>query len=48
MQPEQAYYAHHPGRFVYLRDDDTGELFLDTLRAGARQGRWLSLHRRPA
>ena len=24
---EQAYYAHHPGRFVYLRDDDTGELF---------------------
>ena len=26
MQPEQPLYAHHPGRFVYLRDDDTGTL----------------------
>lgn len=22
MQPEQPHYAHHPGRFVYLRDDE--------------------------
>jgi cellobionic acid phosphorylase len=27
MQPEQPYYAHHPGRFVYLRDEDDGETF---------------------
>ncbi|KAL6707899.1 hypothetical protein ACN47E_003573 [Coniothyrium glycines] len=27
MQPEQNYYAHHPGRFVYVKDEDTGELF---------------------
>ncbi|WP_295893784.1 NdvB protein [uncultured Vibrio sp.] len=27
MQPEQPYFAHHPGRFFYLRDDETGELF---------------------
>ena len=27
MQPEQPFYAHHPGRFVYLRDADSGALF---------------------
>jgi cellobionic acid phosphorylase len=27
MQPEQNYYAHHPGRFVYIKDDETNELF---------------------
>jgi cellobionic acid phosphorylase len=27
MQPEQPLYAHHPGRFVYLRDEDSGELW---------------------
>lgn len=27
MQPEQSYYAHHPGRFFYLKDENTGELF---------------------
>lgn len=27
MQPEQPYYAHHPGRFFYLKDEDTGEFF---------------------
>lgn len=27
MQPEQPYYAHHPGRFFYIKDDETGELF---------------------
>lgn len=27
MQPEQPYYAHHPGRFVYIKDEETGELF---------------------
>jgi cellobionic acid phosphorylase len=27
MQPEQPYYAHHPGRFVYLRDRDDGSRF---------------------
>lgn len=26
MQPEQPLYAHHPGRFVYLRDEDFGTL----------------------
>ena len=26
MQPEQGYFAHHPGRFFYLRDNATGEL----------------------
>jgi len=27
MQPEQNYYAHHPGRFVYIKDEETKELF---------------------
>lgn len=27
MQPEQSYYAHHPGRFVYVKDEETGQLF---------------------
>ncbi|KAH8696808.1 Six-hairpin glycosidase-like protein [Phaeosphaeriaceae sp. PMI808] len=27
MQPEQNYYAHHPGRFVYVKDEATKELF---------------------
>ncbi|MFO1500844.1 MAG: NdvB protein [Verrucomicrobiota bacterium] len=27
MQPEQPYYAHHPGRFVYLKDEENGDLF---------------------
>lgn len=27
MQPELPLYAHHPGRFVYVRDEDSGDLF---------------------
>jgi cellobionic acid phosphorylase len=27
MQPEQNYYAHHPGRFFYIKDEETGQLF---------------------
>lgn len=27
MLPEAPVYAHHPGRFVYVRDRDSGELF---------------------
>ncbi|MDO6762886.1 amylo-alpha-1,6-glucosidase [Agarivorans sp. 1_MG-2023] len=27
MQPEQPYFSHHPGRFFYLRDNQTGEMF---------------------
>jgi cellobionic acid phosphorylase len=27
MQPEQPYYAHHPGRFVYVKDEETGKIF---------------------
>ncbi len=27
MQPEQPYYAHHPGRFFYVKDENTGALF---------------------
>ncbi|WP_084405019.1 GH36-type glycosyl hydrolase domain-containing protein [Aliagarivorans taiwanensis] len=27
MQPEQPYFSHHPGRFFYLRDEQTGEMF---------------------
>ncbi len=27
MQPEQPYYSHHPGRFFYVKDEDTGEIF---------------------
>ncbi len=27
MQPEQPYYTHHPGRFFYVKDEDTGDLF---------------------
>ncbi|HMU66232.1 MAG TPA: NdvB protein, partial [Cellvibrionaceae bacterium] len=27
MQPEQPYYAHHPGRFFYIKDETTGALF---------------------
>ncbi|WP_086931793.1 GH36-type glycosyl hydrolase domain-containing protein [Agarilytica rhodophyticola] len=27
IQPEQPFYAHHPGRFVYIKDEQSGELF---------------------
>lgn len=27
MQPEQPYYAHHPGRFVYIKDNADGSMF---------------------
>jgi cellobionic acid phosphorylase len=27
MQPEQPYYAHHPGRFFYVKDEATGDVF---------------------
>ncbi|RKF18641.1 glycosyltransferase 36 [Alginatibacterium sediminis] len=27
MQPEQPYFAHHPGRFFYIRDNQSGEMF---------------------
>ncbi len=27
MQPEQPYYQHHPGRFFYVKDEDTGNFF---------------------
>ena len=27
MQPEQPYFAHHPGRFVYVKDERDGTLF---------------------
>lgn len=27
MQPEHPYFAHHPGRFFYVRDDVSGALF---------------------
>ncbi|KAL1612467.1 hypothetical protein SLS60_000694 [Paraconiothyrium brasiliense] len=27
MQPEQPYYDHHPGRFVYIKDEETGDVF---------------------
>ena len=27
IMPEQPYYAHHPGRFVYIKDEETGQLF---------------------
>lgn len=27
MQPEQPYYAHHPGRFVYVKDEASGKIF---------------------
>ncbi|WP_448214168.1 GH36-type glycosyl hydrolase domain-containing protein [Colwellia sp. MEBiC06753] len=27
FQPEQGYFSHHPGRFFYIRDNHTGELF---------------------
>lgn len=27
LQPELGHYAHHPGRFVYIRDDHSGEHF---------------------
>ncbi|KZM44224.1 glycosyltransferase 36 [Marinomonas sp. SBI22] len=27
MQPEQPYFANHPGRFFYIRDDETGDMF---------------------
>ncbi|MDN2483485.1 GH36-type glycosyl hydrolase domain-containing protein [Vibrio agarivorans] len=27
MQPEQPYFAHHPGRFFYIKDEETGEIF---------------------
>ncbi|MBX2812707.1 MAG: glycosyltransferase 36 [Myxococcales bacterium] len=26
MQPEQPYYAHHPGRFFYVKDEETNEI----------------------
>lgn len=27
IQPEHPYFSHHPGRFFYIKDEDTGELF---------------------
>lgn len=27
MQPEQPYFAHHPGRFVYIKDEESKKLF---------------------
>lgn len=27
MQPEQPYFAHHPGRFFYIKDEESAELF---------------------
>jgi cellobionic acid phosphorylase len=27
MQPEQPYFAHHPGRFFYIKDEVSGDLF---------------------
>lgn len=27
MQPEHPYFAHHPGRFFYIKDEDSGEIF---------------------
>lgn len=27
MHPEQNYYSHHPGRFVYVKDEETNQLF---------------------
>ena len=27
MQPEQPAYAHHPGRFVYLKDEQDGSIY---------------------
>lgn len=27
MQPEHAYYANHPGRFFYIKDEDSNEIF---------------------
>jgi len=27
FQPEMPYYAHHPGRFFYIKDLDTGALY---------------------
>jgi len=26
IQPEHSYFSHHPGRFFYLKDEDSGEL----------------------
>ncbi|MEP6344146.1 MAG: NdvB protein [Maricaulaceae bacterium] len=52
FQPEQPFYAHHPGRFFYLLDNDTNELFSApyepvrnipksfTFSAGASDARW--------
>jgi cellobionic acid phosphorylase len=37
LQPEQPYYAHHPGRFFYVKDEETGALFsapYEPVRAG--------------
>lgn len=27
MQPEQPYFTHHPGRFVYVKEENSGQLF---------------------
>ncbi len=27
IQPEHSYYSHHPGRFFYIKDEQTGETF---------------------
>ena len=37
IQPEQPFYAHHPGRFVYIRDDETGEIFSAPLEPVRRE-----------
>ena len=40
MLPEQQYFAHHPGRFFYVRDDDGGVRFsapFEPMRVGLDQ-----------
>ncbi|WP_286261108.1 GH36-type glycosyl hydrolase domain-containing protein [Thalassotalea atypica] len=27
VQPEHPYFAHHPGRFIYVKDENSGEVF---------------------
>jgi cellobionic acid phosphorylase len=56
VQPEQPLYAHHPGRFVYISDEESGEFFSvphDPVRkvadefcfsAGASDVRWKVRH----
>ncbi len=48
MQPEQPYYAHHPGRFFYIKDEQTGQIFSVPYEPARAQFDSFAFHCEPA